>query len=338
MLNYTNCWNIRIDGSYYRQLAREADGRQESNTAMCLRTLYPDQWYRGQARGRLAASIQRAAAAVTAKAGAGAPKAALYTDADAAYDQNVYEYGMVFWLEFLRRTWTGWALLKDVWRCSPKEIIIQPWLPVAEVKAVKDKIDRAMAPLLGEPVPPPGDPNDPGWLCLEENASAGEADMERLPLVKARVNFSPEFSSPPGMVYSKPGPGCEADESLLHEMTHAVRILRGVFDNSINQNPPDNPGWKNDEEFFAIVLTNIYRSELSTLGWLRPRRHGLRKDHKGHAALSPQLEDPKAFLGFGLNPGRFKRWAVEQPDLFQNLRQVRCPFNPIRAFFGDPVP
>jgi hypothetical protein len=121
-------------------------------------------------------------------------------------------------------------------------------------------------------------------------------------------------------------------------MLHAVRMLRDVADTSINVNPPDNPDWSNDEEFFAIVLTNIYRSELGTLGWLRPRRQGLRKDHKGHAALPHQLEDPRAFLGFGLNRSRFNRWALEQKELFQDLRQVRCPFNPVRVFFKDSVP
>jgi hypothetical protein len=329
MLNYTQCRNIRIDGSYYHQLAEDwANPKDDPFLPPIQPALVP----------RLPAA---------------------YSDADATFDQNVYENGIVMWLEFLRRTRTGWALLMDVWRCRPKEIVIQPWLARAEVNAAKYWKDRnlaaALAPAssmgramgscmrtlaaaLGHPQPPPPKTDDPGWLCLEENAATkrvASEEVKDLPRAEALVYFSPEFYSPPGRVYRKPGPGTEADEALLHEMVHAARILRDVADELRNANPPDNPGWDNDEEFFAIVLANVYRSELTTRGWHRP---GLRKDHKSGAALEPKFADPKVFLGLGLNPLRFQRWSVEQKELFQDVRQVRCPFNPIRAFFGDPVP
>jgi len=48
------------------------------------------------------------------------------------------------------------------------------------------------------------------------------------------------------------GPGHQPDEVLHHELVHASRQMRGVM----NQMPV-NKGYGNNEEYLAVVLTNI---------------------------------------------------------------------------------
>ena len=50
-------------------------------------------------------------------------------------------------------------------------------------------------------------------------------------------------------------PGVPPDEVLFHEMVHASRIMRGVV------NKESVKRYDNLEEFIAIILTNIFRSE-----------------------------------------------------------------------------
>lgn len=47
-----------------------------------------------------------------------------------------------------------------------------------------------------------------------------------------------------------------SDEVLFHEMIHALRNMQG----KTNHIPTDDSGYDNDEEFLAIVATNVYIS------------------------------------------------------------------------------
>ena len=70
-----------------------------------------------------------------------------------------------------------------------------------------------------------------------------------------RILFSPET-----WAYTACGklPGYRADETLLHEMVHACRMARFGADGINNQPLRMN---KDHEEFLAVQMTNVYRSE-----------------------------------------------------------------------------
>lgn len=70
-----------------------------------------------------------------------------------------------------------------------------------------------------------------------------------------RILFSPET-----WAYTACGklPGYRADETLLHEMVHAVRLARFGFEGTNHEPLRMN---KDHEEFLAVQMTNVYRSE-----------------------------------------------------------------------------
>ena len=104
-----------------------------------------------------------------------------------------------------------------------------------------------------------------------------------------------------------------ADEVLLHELVHAGRQMRGVFHKFAMTG-----GYKNQEEFVAELVENIYRSEKGR----RPTLYG--------GAL---MTNPGAFLDSGISPP--PRTVIaglrsDEPVLFAALAQIETPFNPVR--------
>jgi hypothetical protein len=70
-----------------------------------------------------------------------------------------------------------------------------------------------------------------------------------------RILYSPET-----WAYSACGrlPGYRADETLFHEMVHASRLARFGFEGGNHEPLRDN---KDHEEFLAVQMSNVYRSE-----------------------------------------------------------------------------
>jgi hypothetical protein len=117
-------------------------------------------------------------------------------------------------------------------------------------------------------------------------------------------------------------PGAEADEILLHEMTHGLRQMRGEMHCS---GVLDNPSYDTREEFVAILVSNLYRSERA--------RPGLRSDHGANSPpLSPALSDPNTFLGTGSHKDYIHQMFEEDLVFAQNLAFVQCRFNPVKIF------
>ena len=74
------------------------------------------------------------------------------------------------------------------------------------------------------------------------------------------------------------------------------------------------------EEFYSILVTNIYSSECD-----RP----LRANHNGKALLSASLsQDEKYFDEFKVE---IKRFVSEMPVLCDDLARVKARFNPLRT-------
>jgi len=107
------------------------------------------------------------------------------------------------------------------------------------------------------------------------------------------------------------------DDMLLHELVHALRMVSGV----------DSPlgvsgGYENQEEFLAVLVTNMYRS------------------HR-NKPLFDYLDNPieaGKFLDTNIRPSpRELIWSLANghPRLFDALKSVRAPFNPIKQFFDE---
>jgi hypothetical protein len=119
--------------------------------------------------------------------------------------------------------------------------------------------------------------------------------------------------------------GAQPDEILLHEMIHAARDMRGVAENVKLGHLYDT-----EEEFFAILITNIYASELH-------RPHDLRSDHHGFEPLSKNQDTSAEFLPKkDWSDYRYRMVAKlvrEEPGLSHRLAKVGAKFNPLRRYF-----
>jgi hypothetical protein len=124
-----------------------------------------------------------------------------------------------------------------------------------------------------------------------------------------------------------PGPGSNYDEVALHELVHAVRELYGVFNQGpmrVISNGSNKLIFGSIEEFIAILVTNIYHSENG--------RADLRADHffRGqYRSLVKPLTDPQEFYKAYKAEIDSLRTQKAMGDLFKDLAQIKCPFNPI---------
>jgi hypothetical protein len=139
------------------------------------------------------------------------------------------------------------------------------------------------------------------------------------------------------------------DETLFHELIHALRQTMGIEDSapipapfevlrrgdgSVSQlmtqstatKPTKHSQIYNDyEEFVAIMITNIYRSEVG--------RPGLRRDHLGgNALLTYPLTNARNFLTVW-RP-QIQRICGEMAAVCDKLAAVDCSFNPIFELYA----
>jgi Effector protein len=128
------------------------------------------------------------------------------------------------------------------------------------------------------------------------------------------------------------------DEVLFHELVHASRQMRGVEDSI-----PVNAGYADQEEYLAVVLTNIYLSEKGQ--WRFRASHGHWGDDevpKGANALL-QGGDADWFIRnvqhVNLSPRQlmenFKRSQPRFFDALAHLPPERPKFNPVRQYFKE---
>jgi hypothetical protein len=151
----------------------------------------------------------------------------------------------------------------------------------------------------------------------------------------AGVRSQPEWNGTNEVqVYYNPGawqavgsalPGTSKDEALMHELLHAYRMMKGPM----SMDKCDRAPYFYDtfEDFFAILLTNIYRSA--------KRRKGLRKDHHGYDELNPELSTSRSFLMLiGSHISWVRRVATEEFMYCTDVIRKDGPFNPIDYFLA----
>jgi hypothetical protein len=139
------------------------------------------------------------------------------------------------------------------------------------------------------------------------------------------VQYSPQF-------YAKGYPtpcakrlGWDGNELLCHEIFHAARRLGGDpsrFDGLDG----DMAGWDNEEEFFAILVANIYSSETN-------RPDHLRADH-GTASLMGSRRQPEVWLQQKeAHYDLVEKFCSQHTTAAPIMAKSSAPFNPIRTYY-----
>jgi hypothetical protein len=148
---------------------------------------------------------------------------------------------------------------------------------------------------------------------------------------RAYVEYSPNTFSLHGACpanTSAQKSGLLWDEILFHEMVHAFRRVsrkhnRAALNLGLHR-------YTSNEEFYAVMVTNIYISDRSN-----KIKSGLRADHQGFRPLAPELDEGFEFFSagrqvFGLveqfwndHPGFSKRVAIDAYE---------APFNPLADY------
>src|SRR5580698_1497008 len=130
----------------------------------------------------------------------------------------------------------------------------------------------------------------------------------------ARVTYPPVLGA---------GVAIPEDEALLHRLVQAVHRIQGGFERAPMRN-----GFDNREEFYAILITNIYASE---------DRRPLRRDLHGFGIWDPGGTDAERFCFDTL--GTIEALSQEGPGLglrlFAGLSRVNAPFNPIHRYLEE---
>ncbi len=120
-------------------------------------------------------------------------------------------------------------------------------------------------------------------------------------------------------------PGDPPDEVLLHEMVHGLRDMRGqgrctATPSSVILPKPYQSAYDNFEEFAAILVTNVYRSEC--------KRPGLRKDHSGNQALRYPLTNAKDY---------YTAWQKQIDKMCKEMLNMCIHIADIRGIDWNPI-
>src|SRR5262249_3186871 len=125
------------------------------------------------------------------------------------------------------------------------------------------------------------------------------------------------------------GPSMAPDQVLLHELVHSLREMEG----HLNQVPTtgNNVPYENQEEFLAILITNLYISE--KYGPTIP----LRFSH-GRGTLPATQQTSTGFLADAdnLRLVRTLASAGQEANLFADLAKVvQATWNPIAEYWNN---
>lgn len=254
-----------------------------------------------------------------------------------------YYLDVMLLLTRIRWKWTGWAVVTEIWRQRNRVMKIQPYnrgleslsptdTRVQAIQKLKTNFNATAGPTDWTKSAPKG---QTVLSCGGPNQNQALKDTSNNNLIgdgtgsDTIVNFTPAMwvSSDVAAAFgaaNAAGPGVRKDEILLHEMVHGMRQMTGT---SLCSATPDNPGLDTVEEFMAIVISNMYRSENNM--------PGLRADHWGFVPLSGDLSDSQAFIDKDKdkptsNYKRLLQLKREHPDLCSNLKKVPSTFNPFK--------
>jgi hypothetical protein len=114
---------------------------------------------------------------------------------------------------------------------------------------------------------------------------------------------------------------------LLHELVHAVRCVSEKFNSDLKTHR-GLAKYDAEEEFFAVLIGNIYESEL---------KRNIRAHHQGFYNLEKELEGSFEFFKVSMRAFQLvDRFCRENPGMTGALAKVNVPFNPFAAYYKAP--
>jgi hypothetical protein len=240
-----------------------------------------------------------------------------------------YETSVKWTLDLISRSQTGRALLCAV-QGTGKKMIIRPWLDTSKINASAEALNERDAAPAGEFV-----------LDSSGRAKTGGHWFWKGPMIgtgkgsEAQIRYSPSmfgFGGSSASTFAPTSPGVGQSAILFHEMAHGYRDMRGhqqaVAMVGMRQ------AYDNEEEFFAILLTNIFVTDPTTA--VQSRR--LRADHWSFTALPTTQSTSKGFLQAQGNKNLVARLCTQESSLAYDLLSVNATFNPIKEYFRPSTP
>jgi len=146
------------------------------------------------------------------------------------------------------------------------------------------------------------------------------------------VRFTPTNGrSPCGAEIRKKQPASLPHEMLFHELVHSLRRISGKMHRFSLWGNGTLSGQGNNEEFIAIMVTNIFISDVTNA-----YKTGLRDDWLSHSPLDPALAESYRFFALGTKAfNLIATFCDDNPGFTQMLSKVRAHFNPIAAYYKN---
>jgi hypothetical protein len=251
-----------------------------------------------------------------------------------------YQSSIVEQLDKIWATWTGWTVLRAVID-SGNTVTIVPYTRADAEKmgrnnAFAQATSRADATPRGFPLYAGGSGDERFETAFFSSGTGGGSNSEvhlslggrqALPTCSKTVRSA----CLPPMFAQNRGP----DDTLVHELVHSLREMRGQF----TLFPTRTKGYDNEEEYFAVLIQNIYASEKGLTIF--------RRDHLGYAAQQRSLSSSEGFLGKDQLPLSLeqlenrllvRKLTVECHSLCWNIQtRVKAAFNPIAEYMRNPT-
>jgi hypothetical protein len=252
-----------------------------------------------------------------------------------------YAPGVAALLATLRKTWTGWAVLRAAYdrrknkRKENQEIRIVPM-------TAKDKKEFPTAEAFARPKDWAGATARyaKGYQCDGVNNPETPRD-DRYDLMG--VTGTGVGSS--AFVHFNPRDGKRPDCNLIHELVHAVRDMSGVLDCV----PVENylRLYDTEEEFYSDIVKNIYLSERGEDDQIR-FGHAGNKTMEAFLAWDPLLpENPPTPAGLLNHPALGKpvrrllfKMTADTSDMCDNIAykpRVTTKWNLLREYLDNPA-
>ena len=159
-------------------------------------------------------------------------------------------------------------------------------------------------------------------LIFGGKSTGPEPSILFVPAQDVTLWFTPGFGAAakkllPGVVTAL----LEDDASLVHELVHVARIMSGSFDAYEMKD-----GWQDREEFYAVLIQNIYLSE--------QKRHHLRVSYTSMSTTGNYLSlPPDAFAE--RYDYEILQFVMDWCAFARKVSAIPCAFNPIRTRFKN---
>ena len=229
-----------------------------------------------------------------------------FPSANSSANKSHYENDVVAGLTRLVKTYIGWCVINEIFFLSTRKMLIIPYKPTPTGGAFNATAtaDDLRAATMKDTTALSGT----GQLPAPDDRVVGTGTGS-----DTTIRFSPSIFA--GVAGAPTGPGATPDEILLHEMLHGLRHMMG---RAVKEGVVGSPGMDNYEEFAAIVVSNMFRSERGLTQ--------LRKDHHGFIPLTGTLASTAGFKS--AFSSYLTYMSMEQPRFCHNLRQAGLAFNP----------